>query len=225
VKGPGWSAAESEYLKRYAGQEPFPDVVRRFHAAARANGWPMRSNTAIIQRLHRIGLHAGCRHGDWLTYCMVGELLGCSGDRVAAWTRSPKVRALLQPRWRGKARWACRANWRRLAQQMPRILGGYSADALFALLEDRELADQVAAEHDTRLGDWRVRCVETGRVYRNCSAAARELHVHRSTINLAIREGRPVAALGLTFEAMRKPQRPTGAVSSWRNHAVIGREV
>lgn len=207
MKGPGWTIAESEYLERYAGQEPFADLVWRFHAAARQHGWPVRSKTAIIQRLHRMGLHAGCRHGDWLTYYAVGELLGCSGDRVAAWARRPKVRELLEPRWRGKAWYVRRENWRRLARRMPRILGGYSADALFLLLEDRDLAEQVATTWPMPLGDWRVRCVETGRVYSSCGEAARELHVDDSTINLAIRKGRPVTSLGMTFERMRQPDR------------------
>jgi hypothetical protein len=203
VRGTGWTTAESEYLERYAGQEPFADLVRRYQAAARQHGWPMRSKSAIIQRLHRMGLQARCRHGDWLTYYAVGELLGCSGDRVAGWSRKAAVRELLKPRWRGKGWYVRRDNWRRLAKKMPQILGGFDADALYLLLEDRDLAEQVAAEHRTTLGDWRVRCIETGRMYSSCSAAARELHVDHTTINLAIRQRRPVAALGMTFEQVR----------------------
>jgi hypothetical protein len=204
VKGTPWTPPEVELLERFAGQVPFQDLAIRLRTAARQHGWPLRSNTAIIQRLHRMGLHAGCRHGDWLTYSAVGELLGCSGDRVAGWSRKPAVRELLEPRWRGKAWYVRRDSWRRLARKMPRILGGFDADTLYLLLEDRDLADAVAAEHGTTLGDWRVRCVETGRTYRNCSAAARELHVHRSTINLAIKQGRPVTSIGLTFEQVRQ---------------------
>jgi hypothetical protein len=224
MKGTPWSPAEVETLERYAGRLPFQELVRRMHAAAHQRGGLIRSPNAIMQRLHRMGLQATCRHGDWLTYCEIGDLLGCPGDRVAGWTRAADVRAILQPRWRGKAWFTPRDNWRRLAREMPHILGGFDADALFALLEDRELADQVAAEHCATLGDWRVRCVETGRVYRNCGAAAREHHVHHSTISLAIREGRPVTSLGMTFETMKKPRRPTGAVSSCGNDAVSGGE-
>jgi hypothetical protein len=86
---------------------------------------------------------------------------------------------------------------------MPRVLGGFSADVLFALLEDRDLAESVAAAHPRPMGDWRVRCIETGQIFSSCGAAARELHVTQACISLAIRQARPVAALGMTFEALR----------------------
>jgi hypothetical protein len=86
---------------------------------------------------------------------------------------------------------------------MPRVLGGFSADALFSLLEDRDLAEAVATAHPRPMGDWRVRCIETGQIFSSCGAAARELHVTQACISLAIRQARPVAALGMTFEALR----------------------
>jgi hypothetical protein len=82
-------------------------------------------------------------------------------------------------------------------------LGGFSADALFSLLEDRDLAEAVATAHPRPMGDWRVRCVETGQIFSSCGAAARELHVTQACISLAIRQARPVTALGMTFEALR----------------------
>jgi hypothetical protein len=81
--------------------------------------------------------------------------------------------------------------------------GGFSADALFLLLEDRDLAEAVALAHPRPMGDWRVRCIETGQIYASCNAAAKELHVSQACISLAIRQVRPVAALGLSFEALR----------------------
>ena len=126
-------------------------------------------------------------------------------SRVEAWLRRPQVLAILNPRWIGKIRYIERRAWRRLAREMPRILGGFSVDALFALLEDRELAESVASQYRRPCGDWRVRCVETGRIYPSCGAAAAAHHVTQQCISLAIRQRRPVAALGLTFEALRQP--------------------
>jgi hypothetical protein len=96
-----------------------------------------------------------------------------------------------------------RRAWRRLAREMPRVLGGFPADRLFLLLEDRELADTIAARYSRPMGDWRIRCVETGRIYPSCGHAAREHHVTQACISLAIRQRRPVRALGLTFQALR----------------------
>lgn len=39
--------------------------------------------------------------------------------------------------------------------------------------------------------------------YASCNAAAKELHVSQAGISLAIRQVRPVAVLGLSFEALR----------------------
>ena len=84
------------------------------------------------------------------------------------------------------------------------MLGGFGADALFLLLEDRDLADQVAARHRVGRAVWRVRCVETGWEWPNCAAAARYYHVTAGAISCAIRRGRPLTCAGVRFEALRK---------------------
>ena len=198
-----WTTAENDYLEQMVGDVPFPVLVRRMKIAATANGWPPRTDKAIGQRIRRIGQVSGARHGDWTTTGGVGEILGCPGTRVEAWLRRKCVRDLLEVRKIGKRRYIERRGWRRLAKQMPRILGGFSADVLFLLLEDRELADAVAAAHPRPIGDWRVRCVETGQVFASAGAAAIEHHMSNAAISMAIRRGRPVPTLGLTFEAVR----------------------
>jgi hypothetical protein len=113
------------------------------------------------------------------------------------------VLQILAPEWTGSIRYISRRSWRRLARQMPRVLGGFSADALFLLLEDRDLAESVAAAHPRPMGDWRVRCIETGQIWASCAAAAKELHVSQAAVSLAIRQHRQLTALGMTFEALR----------------------
>ena len=167
---PRWTAAENEYLDQLVGDVPFPVLVRRMKIAATANGWPPRTDKAISQRIRRTGQASGARHGDWTTTGGVGDILGCPGSRVEAWLRRKCVRDLLAVRSVGKRRYIERRGWRRLARLMPRVLGGFSADVLFLLLEDRELADAVAAAHPRPIGDWRVRCVETGQVFASAGA-------------------------------------------------------
>jgi hypothetical protein len=203
VIGIRWTEAETDYLDQMVGDVPFPVLVRRMKIAATANGWPDRSDKAISQRIRRTGQVSGARHGDWTTTGGVGEILGCPGTRVEAWLRRKCVRDLLAVRHVGKRRYIERRGWRRLARLMPRVLGGFSADVLFLLLEDRELADAVAAAHPRPIGDWRVRCVETGQVFASAGAAAIEHHMSQAAISMAIRRRRPVPTLGLTFEALR----------------------
>jgi hypothetical protein len=120
----------------------------------------------------------------------------------------------------GTVRYISRASWRRLARVMPRVLGGFSADALFLLLEDRQLAESVAAQYPQTMGDWRIRCVETGQIWPSCCAAARELNVSQAAISKAMLNARPVWCLGMTFEALRsaRPSVPLQAAPNESDH-------
>jgi hypothetical protein len=207
-KHPAWLPAEGEFLDRLAGDVPFPELVARFQKHGKRQGWPLRSEKAIAERLRRTGQRGSARCGAVMTTGGAADLLGCGSTRIDAWLRRAKIREILQPRWAGKVRYIERRAWRRLAREMPQVLGGFPAGRLFLLLEDRKLADAIAARYARPLGDWRVRCVETGEVYRSCGAAAAAHHVTQACISLAIRQRRPVAALGLTFEALRSAADP-----------------
>jgi hypothetical protein len=198
-----WAPEEASYLEQLAGDVPFPSLVRRMQSKASAQGWPQRTEKAILMRLRRIQQSGRARHGEWTTTGGVGEILGCPGSRVEAWLRRKRIRELLEPHKIRNVRYISRRAWRRLAREQPRVLGGFSADALFLLLEDRELAEAIAKQHPRPMGDWRIQCVETGRIWPSCGAAAQELHVSQAAISLAIRRGRQVVSIGMTFQALR----------------------
>ena len=200
---PRWTQPELDHLESLAGDVPFPTLLRSMHYKATAEGWPPRTDKAIVMRMRRSKMFARARTGEWTTTYGAGEILGCPGSRVEAWLRRPSISRILDPQTTGSTRYISRRSWRRLAKQMPRVFGGFSADALFLLLEDRDLADAIAEQHPRPMGDWRVRCVETGQIFSSCAAAARELHVTQACISLAIRQRRTVTALGMTFEALR----------------------
>lgn len=176
-------------------------------------GWPVRTQKAIAIRLRRLGLRARARHGLETTTGGVAEILGCPVDRVSKWLLIRSIRRILEPRRIGTFYYIKRRAWRRLAMERPEVLGGFPADRLFLLLEDRDLADAVAAGHPLPLADRRIRCIETGQVWPSAVAAARDLHVSRTTITLAIRASRSVPSLGLTFETLRAADR-NGLASS-----------
>lgn len=201
---PRWTTAEADFLEQLAGEVPFPTLVRRMRIAATQHGWHPRTEKAITMRLFEMRLIRRSRHGEWTTTFGVGQILQCPGYRVAGWLRQKKVREILNPRTIGGIRYISRQSWRRLAREMPQVLSGFSADALFLLVEDRELADAVAAQHPRPISDHRIRCIETGQAWPSCAAAARDLHVTRAAISCAIRQRRAVMVLGMTFEALRQ---------------------
>jgi len=202
---PSWTPPEAAYLDQLAGDLPFPELVGRYQRQAERKGWPSRSASAIQQRLVRTRQSGRARLGECLTTGGIAEILGCPKSRTNAWLRRPAVRAVLQPRKAGSFWYIERRALRRLAREMPQVLGGFGVDALFQLLEDRELAEEVCRQCPGFWGDKRIRCIETGRVWPSCSAAAEALHVDYTTISLAIKQRRPVRVLGLRFERVRQP--------------------
>jgi len=204
MSAPRWSAEEVAYFLELAGEIPWPRAVARMRRKARECGWPVRTEKALLTWARKRGIACRARQTTWTTAYGAGELLGCPPKRVEAWLRVPETRAILTPERVGSILYIERSSWRRLARQRPQVLGGFSAAALFLLLEDRELAEQVARQHPVGNGDWRVRCVETGRIWPSCSAVARHFHVTPGAVSVAIRRGRPLAAAGLTFVALRK---------------------
>ena len=201
---PRWTRPESEFLESLAESFPVREIANRYRRKAGQMKWPERSAKAIHLKLIRMGHDARVRTGEWVTTGGAAEILGCPGTRVEAWLRRRTTREILQPIWRGSFQYISRTSWRRLARERPQALGGFDADRLFALLEDRELAEEVANRYPRPRGDWRVRCVETGQVWPSAVKAAAELHVSQAAITLAMRQGRPVTVLGMRFEALRE---------------------
>ena len=200
---PRWTQPEIDHLEKLAGDVPYSTLLRSMKHMATMEGWPTRTPKAIAMRMQRTGHHCRARIGDLTTTYGAAEILGCPGARVEAWLKRKPIAAILDPQLNGNTRYISRKSWRRLARQMPRVFGGFSADSLFLLLEDRDLAEVVALAHPRPMGDWRVRCIETGQIWSSCRAAARELHVCQACISYAIRKGRMVPTLGMTFEALR----------------------
>ena len=199
-----WKKPEVDFLDSLAGDYPIQEVVNRYQRKARDMKWPYRSKEAIHRKMIRMGYNIRVKTGEWVTTGGAAEILGCPGTRVEAWLRTKRNHEILEPVWRGDTRYISRLSWRRLARQRPAVLGGFDADRLFQLLEDRKLADAVALRYPRPRGDWRVRCVETGQVWPSATKAAAELHVSQSAITLAMRQERPVRVLGMQFEALRE---------------------
>lgn len=203
MKGTRWSRQEIDLLDSLIGDLPFPVLVEAYNRQAKSRGWVSRTSAAIGGRIIRNGQRMRASQGEHTTTCGAAALLGCSCARVEAWTRREHVEKVLQPLWVGGIRYIKRSAWRSLAHRYPEVMGGFSADALYSLLEDRDLAERVAHVCPYKLNDQSVQCVETGHVYSSCREAAAEHHVTAQAISRAIREGRPVAVIERTFVRLR----------------------
>jgi len=202
-----WSPEELAYLAEHDGNMPFAMVADSFRRQALEQGWPIRSRSAISNMRYKLGctnpMKTTMRVGELTTTGGAALILGCSQKRILKIVTNPLNRSFLQVIWTGTMRYISREGWRRLAKERPKALAGFDPDRLFQLLEDRDLAEDVAARHPLPPGCHSIRCIETSQRWDSAAAAAAELFVSPSGINDAIRERRPVTVLGLTFERVR----------------------
>jgi hypothetical protein len=205
-KPPEWSPEEVRYLSEIGDSLPLGILFRRFRRRAEAKGWPKRTDSAIAGKVFKLGLRhrqSRMRADDMTSPGGAAQILGCPADRVSKWFEDPSLSPILKPVFCRNVRYVDRKGWRRLANERPDVLGGFDVDRLFMLLEDRDLAEAVAEAYPYQRKDNRIRCIETGRIWPSASHAAREYFVTFSAICYAIRERRPVAVLGLSFERVR----------------------
>ncbi len=202
-----WSPEELAYLAEHDSNMPFAMVADSFHRQALEQGWPSRSESAIRNMRFKLGrtnpMKTTMRIGELTTTGGAALILGCSQKRILKIVTNPLNRSFLQVIWTGTMRYISREGWRRLARERPKALAGFDPDRLFQLLEDRDLAEEVAARYPLHLGCYPIRCIETGQRWDSARKAAAELFVNSAYICRTIRERRPVAVLGLSFERVR----------------------
>jgi hypothetical protein len=193
-----WTQAESDRLKELAGDLPLDMIVSYWKGEAAKHGWPQRSRGGIKRHLNDEGFSV-LPTGTWIMQSGLASL-GITHATLNDWFRTGALRSY-QVGPHGK-RYINRRNLVRLAKEQPWRFGGCSADALFEVLENRELAEQIAAEYPFRPNvRRRVRCVETGEVFSGAREAAKAVHVDVSTIKLSARTGR--ATMGRRWEWVR----------------------
>ena len=202
-----WTRPELEHLEKLAGDLPFGVLVRSMKCKATHEGWPNRTEKAIARKLQNMGYWRSVRVGLWTTTRGAADILGCHYYRIDEWLENKQISDILEPHKSEGKRFISRQSWRRLAKEMPRVFAGFSSDALFMLLEDRDLADLIVEHYPVRPASiYRVRCIETGQTWPSREAAAKELFVSRPVIGRSIDNQRPAASLGLSFEAIRLEQ-------------------
>lgn len=195
MKPARWTAREMEMLEQMAGDQPPDRLIRSYNNWAKRQGFTARTHGAILTRLSRAGISARAE-GDWVSSGYVCATLGIGIDTTQRWTDHRGI-----PHHRGgrNARFFRRSDLRRVAREQPETFGGISADRLFLLLEDRELADSIAARFPRRAMEPRpVRAVETGWSYPSVRAAAARFNICRQAIQHAIRTGGTAAGLHWT---------------------------
>lgn len=186
MKFPQWSAAELELLEQVAIDQPPDRILITYNNCAKQQGFPARTKQAVTWRMSQLGLtEKAC--GDWVSAAYICRVLGVSTFTPHYWTDRKGIPCHRDGRGR---RYFRRSELRKVARQQPDIFGGISADRLFMLLEDRQLADDIAAQFPRRGSDPKpVVAVETGWWYPSITAAAERNFIGTSAIQQAVRTG------------------------------------
>ena len=191
-----WTHKECMRLMELAGDMPMDMLSRIWNGEATRHGWPKRSRMAIKERVNRLGMSV-VPVGKWLSLGALSEMTGITQSALNQWVHAGLLSS--QQRVRCGKHYVNRRDLRRLARQEPWKFGGCSADGLFLALEDRALADQIAAEYPFRPRARRgVRCLTLGKEWESSREAAAELHCEAGTIRKAIRGGH--RCLGMDWE-------------------------
>lgn len=190
MKPPRWTERELEALEDIAGNYPPDRFSGIYNNWASHNGFSLRTRQALLTKLSRNGISArAC--GDWVSCGYICQVLGVGIDTPQRWSSRYGIPCHRDGR---RARFYRRSDLRAAARERPAIFSGITADRLFLLLEDRELAERIAAAHPRRHKDPRpVRAVETGWHYPSIRAAAARMHITRQAIQHAIRTGNTAA--------------------------------
>jgi hypothetical protein len=185
-----WRQRELDQLEAMAGDLPRIELFRYYRGWAKTNGLPYRTNTAIEATANRHGIPLLAR-GNVLTAHAVAEILGVPHIRVDRWLR----RDLVPFRQYGPVRYLNRRALVAFARVEPHRFAGIDEARLNCLLENEELAAEIASTYSGRSSRLHpVECVETGRRFPSVSEAARATFISRSVIVRALRVKAATAA-------------------------------
>lgn len=155
-----WTPQETEMLEELMMNLPLDMVHQAYNAWASRNGAALRTYAALMIRSQLNGMQMIRGMGEWITTKHIADLLGVSRATPLYWVKRYNF-----PHHRSPSRtiYFRRADLHKIAKNRPGIFGGIHADNLFLLLEDRELADQIAARYSRRGRDPKpVKAIETG---------------------------------------------------------------
>ena len=186
MSGTRWSARELEMLHQITTDHPPSRVPVVYNCWAAGNGFPMRARTAIRWQIYNQQI-ADKATGSWVSAGYICRILGISSYLPQQWTNRDRIPCYRDSQGR---RFFHRRELARAARERPWIFSSINADRLFLLLEDRELADSIAASYPTHHGTPRpVRAIETGWLYPSKREAARRVNITPRAISYSITTG------------------------------------
>lgn len=170
---------------------PLEILVRTFNVQNTNQGFAERSAHSIKNKLSHLGYLYEPTY-KYLSTHDLAKTLGVTKNVIKYWIarglRGTKNRAV-----KGSPQYFTPENVRKFAREHMAYFGGFKRINLFFVFEDEELVDEILNQYPKRYVPTcqpkRVRCVETGQIYRSQTAAARAVFVTTTAVSRAIRRG------------------------------------
>jgi hypothetical protein len=152
--GHPWSKGEVNYASSLYGEVPPSVAFTDYNQWASANGYPPRTQRALIEKMCAIGVSCRCRDAwDYLPATEIAALLQISKTRIYAW----RDRIGLPIRRHGGplSYFAKRTDLVRYLLRNPHLLMGRPAAGIHWLIDDLPTAERLAALPRYRKGNMR----------------------------------------------------------------------
>lgn len=185
-----WQNSEIEKLHNIAGKYPLPSICRQLQRLQKKNGLPVRTDTAIMLKLRRLG-YSKRPYLDNFPRDDLAKILDISRDRARSWCRNFG----LEVDKGAQLTIVNLAKFRKWAYANPQCLAGIEESRLDWIMQDNEFSRRVSAMQRPRIGRRTpVVRLSDGKEFSSIKEAARQCYAHPSSIKRALNSGGTCAA-------------------------------
>jgi hypothetical protein len=167
-----WTKEEDNCLELFVGDKLWPTVPSTYNQWARRNGFPERTRTALLKRVELKRWRRRVE-GAWITTGTIAQALNLSYRAPEYWIAECGLPATRLGEGRSYPYYIRRSDLVKFARRRRDLFAGYPRRDLYRLLEDPELAIELAGMRRQRPRMTAVQCVETGQRFKSISEAAR----------------------------------------------------
>lgn len=190
-----WHPREIEILKDLAETMPSHQLVRTFNHSIAGCGFKKRTTYSVWTKIKHLGLSLDSKHCVY-TSTSIAEILGIPVDTVRSWLRKDRKNGLKyykQRQARCSTKYTTSKYLRDFARLNPEYFGGIPFVDLYILLEDIRLVEYITENFPRRnksaCKPKKVRCIETGQIFKTQAQAAKAFFVSETAIYSSIRLG------------------------------------
>lgn len=184
MKGKKWREAEDIILYELVGVRSFEAVAHQVRKIDAQNGWEPRSNYAIHNRIHKLGLSYRC-FDDNISLRKFSQYLEVSDTTVHRW-KSMGIPVRTRSRQLSQISISSAKEWFKNGRM--HLVKGLSYESLLWLFNDGEIAKALSVEDNRPGREVRIQRMDTKQVFPSIRKAAASAYISESALARAARK-------------------------------------